>query len=67
MAESVWVSKFKLVIVKQIIDDLGFDKISKAGCRWLNKSNWRKLNSFSFSNIDIIYGEMIFIGRVANI
>jgi hypothetical protein len=67
MAKSASVSKFELVVAEQIIDHLGFNKISKAGCRWLNKSNWKKLYSFSFSNIDIIYGEMIFIGRVADI
>jgi hypothetical protein len=48
----------------QLISDLDKANISKAGCRWLGKTNWK---NFIGIRLCIIYVAKTFFGRVADI
>ena len=54
MAEPVSVAASELFIVGQFFTDLDNNNISKAGCRWLSKANWKELKTLSLSSIEII-------------
>jgi len=47
MAKPNLMAFFISIIAKQFIDNLGTNIISKEGCKWLSKANWRHLTSAS--------------------
>jgi hypothetical protein len=51
MAESVLMATFEFFMVRQILTYLGENKITKIGCRWLSKANWKKLSCINLGNI----------------
>ena len=54
MAKPISMAAPQIIIVRQFFDDLANTNISKAGCRWLSKTNWKELGTFSLSSIKII-------------
>ena len=52
--ESGSLVEFGVIYIKFFIVYLGGNKISKVGCRWLSKSNLKKLCLFVVSKIMII-------------
>jgi hypothetical protein len=46
--------------------DIDNTKMSKAGCRWLSKADWKILNSVNLSIIVITKVKITYFGRVAN-
>jgi len=48
VAEPDSVEKFENIIDRQFIFDSGCHRISKAGCRWLSKANWKHIDEIEF-------------------
>ena len=40
--------------IMHLFPNLGNNKISKSGCKWLSKANWKQLNTIRLSNNQII-------------
>ena len=57
----------QLFIFMQFLVNLEKSNVSKAGCRWLSKANWKSLTLIDLRNILIIKKQMISIGRVGDI
>ena len=67
VAESVIMETFEVFGVGQFFPYLDHNNISKTGCRWLSKSNWKQLRSLWLSNIKVTQHKIISIGRAADI
>jgi len=48
------VEKSERIINRQFIFDLGNYCISKAGCRWLSKANWKHIAYIELGSIELI-------------
>jgi len=49
-----------------VLSNLGSNEISKAGCRWLGKTNWKQFNKINLCKNRIIHPRIIFVGRVVD-
>ena len=54
VAESVSMATAQIIIIMQFFADLEKNNISKAGCRWLSKANWKLLDTIKLGLIEII-------------
>ena len=41
-------------MAKHFFANLGNNNISKAGCKWLSKANWKELGTLNLRSIEII-------------
>ena len=53
VAESILMEIFKIFRVGQFFPYLDHNKISKTGCKWLNKANWKQLGSIWLGRIQV--------------
>ena len=54
VVEPVSVAKAQIIIDRHFFANLEMNSISKTGCRWLSKSNWKSLDTLNLRSIEII-------------
>jgi len=54
VVESVLMETFEVFRAWQFIPDLDNTNISKTGCRWLSKTNWKELSTIWLSSIEVM-------------
>jgi uncharacterized membrane protein len=67
VAKPAYVETTRFLIFKQLIVNLEEANITKTGCMWLSKANWKQLTRFWLGIIVIIYIAITLVGRVADI
>ena len=67
MAESDLMASAQHFMVRQLFAYLADTNISKAGCKWLSKANWKQLNTIRLGKSEINQAAIKFLGKVVDI
>ena len=66
VVKSIIMEELKIIDSGFIITDIGKNNISKTGCIWLSKADWKKLINVCFGKIEDTKPTIIFVGKALN-